>query len=150
MIVNRLSSRSGEAAAVGSEKLKTNSQPPKNIDVYIATCPSEVQPVLQKIRSTIQKAVPGAEEAISYGMPTFKLNGVVLHFAAFKQHIGMYPPVRGDAELMKKLSVYSGEKGNLRFPLNERIPYALIKEIAKVRARQNMEKAAGKKAKKRK
>ena len=138
--------------SVGSQEsnLKTDSVVPKNIDEYIASCPSEVQPILLKIRETIQRAVPGAEEAISYRMPTFKLNGVVLHFAAFKQHIGMYPPVRGDAQLMKKLSVYSGEKGNLRFPLTERIPYSLIKEIARLRARQNQAKAAAIKAKKRK
>ena len=75
-------------------------------------------------------------------MPTFKCYGVLLYFAAFKEHIGVYPPVRGGAKLMKKLLPYAGEKGNLRFPLAVRIPYALIGEIAKVRARQNAAKAA--------
>ena len=75
-------------------------------------------------------------------MPTFKHNGVILHFAAFKNHIGIYPPVRGDAEIMKKLSPYAGEKGNLQLPLAQRIPYELIGAIAKVKARQNAAKAA--------
>ena len=122
--------------------MKLAAQPPKTIDEYIATCPPDVKPILQRIRATIQKAVPDAQEAISYRMPTFKRNGVLLHFAAFKDHIGMYPPVRGDAKLMKKLSPYAGEKGNLRFPLAVRIPYALIGEIAKAKARQNAAKTA--------
>ena len=121
--------------------MKGDSPAPKTIDEYIATSPPDVQPILQRIRVTIRKAVPDAQETISYRMPTFKRHGVVLHFAAFKEHIGVYPPVRGDAELMKKLAPYANEKGNLRFPLAARIPYALIGEIAKVRARQNAAKA---------
>lgn len=122
--------------------MKADSPAPGTIDEYIAMSPPDVQPVLQRIRVTIRKAVPDAQETISYRMPTFKRDGVVLHFAAFKEHIGVYPPVRGDAELMEKLSPYANEKGNLRFPLAARIPYALIGEIAKVRAGQNAAKAA--------
>src|ERR1044072_8136887 len=127
--------------ATRRRKLKANSQPPKTIDEYIATSPPDVQPVLQRIRATIRKAVPDAQETISYRMPTFKRYGVVLHFAALKEHIGVYPPLRGAAELMKKLSPYANEKGNLRFRLAAPIPSALIGEIAKVRARQNAAKA---------
>jgi uncharacterized protein YdhG (YjbR/CyaY superfamily) len=127
--------------------VKSESTTPKTIDEYIAACAPAVQPILQRIRATVRKAVPEAEEAISYRMPTFKLKGVVLHFAAFKEHIGVYPPVRGDAELVKNVAQYAGEKGNLRFPLRERIPYNLIGEIAKVKARQNLAKAAALKAK---
>jgi len=121
--------------------LKAEGPAPKTIDEYIATSPAGVRPVLERIRATIRKAVPDAQEMISYRMPTFKRDGVLLHFAAFKEHIGVYPPVLGDAELIKKLSPYANEKGNLRFPLSARIPYALIGEIAKLRARQNAAKA---------
>jgi uncharacterized protein YdhG (YjbR/CyaY superfamily) len=117
--------------------VKANHAAPGDIDEYIAACPPEVQPVLEKIRATIRRAVPDARETISYRMPTFTLRGVVLHFAAFRQHIGLYPPVHGDPELMAEIAPYAGEKGNLRFPLDRRIPYALIGKLAKVRAQQN-------------
>ena len=120
---------------------------PRNIDEYIAGFPPSVQKILQKIRATIRRAAPKAEETISYRMPTFTLHGVLVHFAAFKAHIGLYPPVRGDAALMKETSVYAGEKGNLRFPLDKPIPYALISKIAKLRVRQNLEKEAARRAK---
>ena len=118
---------------------------PANIDEYIAACRPEVQPILQKVRTTIQRAVPDAHEAISYRMPTFMLRGVVLHFAAFKEHIGLYPPASGDEKLMAAIAPYAGEKGNLRFPLDRPIPYALIGRLAKVRVRQNLEKSASRK-----
>ena len=89
----------------------------KTMDEYIAMFSPEVQAILQKIRRTIRRAAPAAEEMISYQIPTFKLNGALVHFAAFKKHIGFYPPVRGDAKLTKAVSKYAGEKGNLRFPL---------------------------------
>jgi uncharacterized protein YdhG (YjbR/CyaY superfamily) len=117
--------------------VKANHAAPASIDEYIAACPPEVQPVLQKVRATIQRAVPDALETISYRMPTFTLNGVVLHFAVFKHHIGLFPPVHGDPALMEQISPYAGEKGNLRFRLDRRIPYALVAKLAKVRARQN-------------
>ena len=108
---------------------------PKTVDEYIAGCSPEVRAILQKIRSTIHQAAPGAEERISYGMPTMDLKGGPVHFAAFKHHIGFYPPVRGDARLMKEASVYAGEKGNLKFPIDKPIPYGLISRIAKARAK---------------
>lgn len=106
------------------------------IDDYIATFPPDVQALLQKIRATIAKAVPKAREKISYRIPAFALDGDVIYFAAFKKHIGLYPPVR-DAKLKKEVARYAGPKGNLQFPLAQRIPYALIGRIAKARAQEN-------------
>jgi uncharacterized protein YdhG (YjbR/CyaY superfamily) len=114
--------------------------PPSTIDDYIATFPPDIQEILQRIRATIAKAVPKASEKISYRMPAFALDGDVIYFAAFKKHIGVYPPVR-DAKLKRELARYAGPKGNLQFPLTERIPYALIGRIAKVRAKENAARA---------
>lgn len=120
-----------------------------NIDAYIAAFSPEVQSILQKIRATIRQAAPAAQEKISYRMPAFMQDGALVYFAAFKNHIGFYPPVRGDAELMRELSVYAGEKGNLRFPLDQPIPYALIDKIVKARLRENLERAKARKQEKR-
>jgi uncharacterized protein YdhG (YjbR/CyaY superfamily) len=120
---------------------------PRTIDEYIATFSPKVQQVLQKIRRTIRKAAPGAEEVISYRMPAFKLHGILVYFAAFQKHIGLYPPVRGDASLMKALAPYAGEKGNLRFPLDQPVPYDLIERIARLRVKQNLAKTAAMKNK---
>ncbi len=114
---------------------------PSNIDHYIALFPPDVQAILEKIRCTIRNAAPGAIETIRYSIPTFTLNGVLVHFAAFKKHIGFYPPVRGDAKLEKAASIYAGEKGNLRFPLDQPIPYRLIEKLVKLRVKQNRLKA---------
>ena len=110
---------------------------PANIDEYIASFSPEVQAILQEIRLTIRKAAPDAQEAISYGMPALRLNGVLVWFAAFKKHVGFYPPVRDDAELEKAVSTYAGAKGSLRFPLDRPIPYALIARIVKLRVKQS-------------
>jgi uncharacterized protein YdhG (YjbR/CyaY superfamily) len=115
---------------------------PSNIDDYIALFPPEVQAILEKIRLTIRKAAPGAEETIRYRIPTFRLNGVLVHFAAFKKHIGLFPPVRGDASIEKAISPYAGSKGNLQFPLDQPIPYRLIERIVKLKVKQNAAKAA--------
>ncbi|HEY0767570.1 MAG TPA: DUF1801 domain-containing protein [Steroidobacteraceae bacterium] len=115
---------------------------PQNIDAYIAAFSPEVQAILERIRLTIGNAAPDAQEAISYHIPTFTLSGALVYFAAFKKHIGFYPPVRGDASLEKALSPYAGEKGNLRFPLDQPIPYGLIERIVKLRVKQNLAKAA--------
>ena len=120
---------------------------PKTIDEYIAAFPPEVQAILQKIRATVHDTVPDAEERISYRMPNFALNGSLVYFAAFKSHIGFYPPVRGDAKLMKDISVYAGEKGNLRFPLDKPIPYALIRRIVNARRKETEDRARKKKRK---
>ena len=88
----------------------------------------------------VRGAAPGAHEAISYQIPTFKLNGILVHFAAFKNHIGFYPPIRGDAALEAAIAPYAGERGNLRFPLDQPIPYDLIERIAQLRVQQNLAK----------
>ena len=112
--------------------------PAKTIDDYITSASDRARPILKKIRAIVRKVAPGSAETISYGIPTFKLNGrVLVHFAAFKNHIGLYPPVRGDARIEKAVQPYAGEKGNLRFPLDEPMPYDLIERIVKLRVKQN-------------
>ena len=108
------------------------------IDDYIKAASDRARPVLKKIRSIVRKAAPDATETISYRMPAFKLEGrILVYFAAFKNHIGLFPPVRGDARIEKALKPYAGEKGNLRFPFDEPMPYALIERIVKLRVKQN-------------
>ena len=116
--------------------MPVNRATPKNIDDYIAPFSPDVQAILQKIRLTIRKAAPGAEEIISYKIPAFRLNGILVYFAAFKKHIGFYPPVR-DASLKSLLAKYAGPKGNLQFPLTEPMPYSLITKIVKARIKEN-------------
>src|SRR5262245_11614082 len=118
------------------------------IDEYIVTFPPKVQAILKKIRLAVKKTAPKAEEKISYRMPAFFQNGVLIYFAAFKNHIGVFPPVTGDATLMKQLAPYRGPKGNLKFPLGEPIPYNLISRIAKARLKLNLERARTKRKKK--
>jgi uncharacterized protein YdhG (YjbR/CyaY superfamily) len=115
----------------------------RNIDEYIASFSPDVRAILENIRLTIRNAAPEAQEAISYRIPAFKLKGVLVYFAAFKKHIGLYPPVRGDAKLVKAISPYAGEKGNLQFPLDRPIPYGLIARIVKLRVKQNSSKERG-------
>ena len=122
---------------------------PKSIDEYITLFSPEVQAILEQIRSTIRNAAPDAKETISYQIPAFTLNGALVYFAAFKNHIGLYPPVRGNARLGKAISPYAGESGNLRFPLDHPIPYGLIERIVKHRVKQNSAKAAARRKKKR-
>jgi uncharacterized protein YdhG (YjbR/CyaY superfamily) len=111
------------------------------IDESIATFPADVQAILQKVRETIRKSAPEATEAISYQMPTFKLNGNLVHFAAFKSHIGFYPVPSGIEKFKKELSVYPQGKGSVQFPLDKPIPYALIEKIVKFRVKENLAKA---------
>ena len=108
----------------------------KDIDQYIAGFPPDVQKLLQKIRMTIRKAAPDAREAIKYQIPTFTLNGNLIHFAAYKKHIGLYPVPRGSGEFKDELSAYEGGKGTARFPLDEPIPFDLIGRIVKYRVRE--------------
>jgi uncharacterized protein YdhG (YjbR/CyaY superfamily) len=106
-----------------------------NFAAYARCFPADVQKILGKVRSTIKQAVPASMEIISYKMPAFVLHGeIVVHFAAFKAHIGMYPPVRGDDTLKRAAAPYAGPKGNLQFPYSEAIPYDLIARIARARA----------------
>jgi len=115
---------------------------PESIDQYIAVCSPEVRAILKKLRSTVKRAAPPeTEETISYRMPAFLLHGVLVYFAAFKNHIGMFPPIRGDAKLEAAVAKYAGPKGNLKFPLDEPIPYSLVARIVKFRAKQNLAKA---------
>jgi uncharacterized protein YdhG (YjbR/CyaY superfamily) len=132
----------------GDDKMKTNQTAPRNIDEYIAGFPTDIQAILQTIRVTIRKAAPNAEETISYQMPTFTLKGNLVHFAAFKQHIGFYPTPTGTEKFQKELSVYKGAKGSVRFPLDQPIPYGLITKIVKFRVKENLERAAAKGKKK--
>lgn len=116
----------------------------KDIDEYIAGFPKDVQKVLNKIRSTIKKAAPKAEEAISYQIPTFKLNGNLIHFAAYKNHIGLYPAPRAVEEFKKELERYGSSKATIRFPLDEPVPHDLIKRIVEFRVKENSAKAPNK------
>ncbi len=118
-----------------------NPEPPKDIDEYIAGFPPSIQEILQKIRLTIRGAAPEAQETISYRMPTFTLKGNLVHFAAFKNHIGFYPTPTGTERFREELSVYKGGKGSIRFPLDHPIPYDLIRRIVEFRVQENLEKA---------
>ncbi|OLD54644.1 hypothetical protein AUI46_07720 [archaeon 13_1_40CM_2_52_13] len=111
----------------------------ETIDEYIETFPKDVQSILEKMRRTIRKAAPDAEEAISYQIPTFKLKGSSLvHFAAFRKHIGLYPPA--PREFKKEVSSYEGPKGNLKFPTDKPIPYDLVTRIVLFRRKEILEK----------
>jgi uncharacterized protein YdhG (YjbR/CyaY superfamily) len=119
---------------------------PTTVDGYIAAFPPEVQRILQRVRQVVREAAPEAREVISYRMPALRQGGVLVYFAAFKNHIGLYPPVRGDAALEEAIAPYAGEKGNLRFPFDEPIPYDLIARIAALRLKQVLAKAVIKRA----
>jgi uncharacterized protein YdhG (YjbR/CyaY superfamily) len=114
---------------------------------YIATFPAEIQLILQQMRATIQAAAPEAEEKISYQMPTFYLNGNLVHFAAFKNHIGFYPTPGGIEAFEDELSVYQGAKGSIRFPIDQALPLELITKIVKLRVAENLKKAEAKSGK---
>lgn len=127
--------------------MKSQAAGPKDIDEYIAGFPADIQELLQNIRRTIREAAPDAEEAIKYQIPTFVQNGNLVHFAAFKNHIGLYPAPRAIEEFKDELSVYEGAKGTVRFPLDQPIPYELIGRIVRFRVADSLEKAAAKKKK---
>ena len=112
----------------------------RTIDEYIDTFPKDIQAVLKKIRKTIRKAAPGAEEAISYQMPTFKLNGNLVHFAAYKNHIGFYPVPSGIEAFKGELLPYIAGKGTLQFPLDKPIRYDLIEKVVTFRVKENLAK----------
>ena len=116
-----------------------------SIDEYIGTFPQEIQTLLEQVRATIRQAAPEAEEAIKYAMPTFVLNGNLVHFAAFKNHIGFYPVPSGIEAFKKELSVYKGAKGSVQFPLDQPMPLELISKIVKFRVDENLRKAKAKK-----
>jgi uncharacterized protein YdhG (YjbR/CyaY superfamily) len=121
--------------------MKANEATAGSIDEYIAASSPKVRPILERIRKIIRRAAPDAEEVISYRMPAFRGRGILLYFAAFKNHIGLFPPVSGDARIEKAIAPYAGPKGNLQFPLDEPIPYDLIERIVKLRVEQDRAKA---------
>jgi len=120
---------------------------PQNIDEYIAGFPEDIQEILQKVRQTIREAAPGAQETIKYQIPTFVLEGNLVHFGGYKSHIGFYPAPSGIEKFKQELSGYKGAKGSVKFPLDNPIPYDLIKEIVLFRVNENLEKAKAKKQK---
>ena len=115
---------------------------PEDVDEYIAGFAPEVQAILQRVRRAVRGAAPDAQEVISYRMPALKQRGMLVYYAAFKNHIGFYPPVRGDARLEKAAAPYAGEKGNLRFKLDQPIPFDLIRRLTRLRVKQDLAKAA--------
>lgn len=117
-----------------------------NIDGYIATFPADVRKALEEVRTTIQKAAPKAEEVISYDIPTFRLNGNLVHFAAYTKHIGFYPGAAGIEAFKKEIASYKSAKGSVQFPLDQPMPLGLITKIVKYRVKMNLEKAKTKKS----
>jgi uncharacterized protein YdhG (YjbR/CyaY superfamily) len=113
--------------------MKSNATIFDSIDTYITQFPPEVQALLQQMRQTIQKAAPSATEAISYQIPTFKLSGNLVHFAAFKKHIGFYPGAAGIAAFQDELVGYKSAKGSVQFPLDKPLPLAMVSKIVKFR-----------------
>ena len=120
---------------------------PTTVDEYIAAFSPEVQSILQRVRKVVCEAAPAAQEVISYRMPAFKQRGILVYFAAFKNHIGLYPPAIGDPGIEKAIAPYAGDKGNLRFPFDKPIPYDLIARVTAFRLKQNLAKAAIKRKK---
>jgi uncharacterized protein YdhG (YjbR/CyaY superfamily) len=112
----------------------------KTVDEYIAAFPKNVQVILQELRHAIKESAPEAEEAISYQMPTFKLNGNLVWFAAFKNHIGFFPKTTAIEAFKEKLGKYDTSKGTVRFPINEPIPFDLVKEMVRFRVKENQSK----------
>ena len=124
--------------------MKTNKTIPQDIDEYIASFPKDIQAILEKLRTTIRKAAPEAKEIISYQIPTFALKGNLVHFAAFKKHIGFYPTPTGIEAFKKELSAYERAKGSVKFPLDQPIPFDLISKIVTFRVKENLERAKAK------
>jgi len=121
--------------------MKTERTAARDMDAYIGSFPDEVREILERIRMTIRKAAPRAEEKIAYGIPTFTLNGNLVHFGAFKKHIGFYPTSSGIAKFKRELSAYKGSRGTVQFPFDEPVPYDLIGKIVKFRVQESMKKA---------
>jgi uncharacterized protein YdhG (YjbR/CyaY superfamily) len=126
--------------------MKADQTIPGDIDAYIAGFPAEVQPILQNIRRTIAKAAPEAREAIKYRLPTFVMNGNLVHFGAFQSHIGFYAMPTGHARFRRELSAYESGKGSVQFPLNKAMPFSLISKIVKFRVREDAAMAAARKS----
>lgn len=127
--------------------MKTSGDLPESIDEYIAGFPRDVQAILKRVRATVRKAAPDAEETIKYRIPTFVLNGNLVHFAAFANHIGFYPTPSGIEAFKDQLSSYTSAKGSVQFPLDRPMPLSLIEEIVRFRAEEARAKHAAKKRK---
>jgi uncharacterized protein YdhG (YjbR/CyaY superfamily) len=121
--------------------METNKAKTNTIDEFIAIFPKDVREILEKVRETIRKAAPEAEETIGYGIPTFVLKGNLVHFAAYKNHIGFYPTSSGIARFKDELTAYKTSRGTVQFPLDKPIPYDLISKIVAFRVKENLEKA---------
>jgi uncharacterized protein YdhG (YjbR/CyaY superfamily) len=117
----------------------------REVDAYIARFPRHVQTLLRKVRRTIRAAAPEADEVISYRIPAYRRNGILVYFAGFKGHIGLFPPARGNAAVEKAAAKYAGPKGNLRFPYDEPLPLRLIDRIVRLKVRQDSSRGAQKK-----
>lgn len=128
--------------AMETRDMKATSASPQTIDEYIAGFPENVQDILQKVRGIVHKEAPEAQEAIKYQIPTFVLNGNLVHFAAFQNHVGLYPTPSGIEQFKDALSKYNSAKGSVQFPLDSPIPYGLIKKIVKFRVKENRDKVA--------
>ncbi|HYJ39473.1 MAG TPA: DUF1801 domain-containing protein [Steroidobacteraceae bacterium] len=120
---------------------------PRDVDSYISALPKEIQPLLKKVRRAIRGAAPNATEVISYNMPAYRQQGMLVYFAGCKSHIGLYPPVRGNEALQKAAAKYAGPKGNLKFPTDQPLPLTLINRIVRHNAKQNAAKAMARKKK---
>jgi uncharacterized protein YdhG (YjbR/CyaY superfamily) len=120
---------------------------PRTIDEYLAALEPPARGVLRKVRAAARRGAPEATEVISYRMPALRGRGILVYFAAHTHHVGLYPPVAGDARLEKAVAPYANEKGNLRFPYDEPIPYDLIEELVRLRAKQDAERAGARRKK---
>jgi uncharacterized protein YdhG (YjbR/CyaY superfamily) len=128
--------------------MESNKKGYHSMDEYIDTFPEEVQKILEELRAVIKAAAPDAEEKISYQMPTFALKGNLVHFAAWKNHIGFYPTPSGTGAFQDELSIYEGAKGSIKFPIDKPMPLELISRIVKFRVTENLKKAESKSRKK--
>ena len=127
--------------------MRSDQSTPENIDEFIANFPKDIQEILKKLRETIRKAAPDAEETIKYGIPTFTLKGNLVHFSAYKSHIGFYPAPSGIEKFKSERSAYEVSKGTVRFPIDKPIPLDLISRIVEFRVKENLEKAKAKEQK---
>lgn len=128
---------------MATAKAKTN-----EIDEYVSGFPQDTQKYLQQLRQTILKAAPGAKEVISYKMPAYKLHGMLVYFAGYKNHVGFYPTPSGIATFREELSVFKGAKGSVQFPLDKPLPIELITKIVTFRVKENVEREEVKNGKK--
>jgi uncharacterized protein YdhG (YjbR/CyaY superfamily) len=145
MMGNRARRATAQAKATVPAEAPLAAGAPATIDDYIAGFALPVQALLQQVRATVRRAAPQAEEVISYRIPALRQQGVLVYFAAFKGHIGFYPPVQGDEALEREAAPWAGEKGNLRFPFDQPIPWDLIERITAHRSRQDLAASAGRK-----